>query len=118
MLNSYEYDLLIKYRSPQSSPKTDVDNQRFQTFIDRKYVTINSVNHDLRPKDWMLTAAGCDALLEFEERRYNKAKQERQQRFENKISVLNLFVPLITFVLGLIVENRFEIVSFFISLFH
>ena len=37
------------------------------------------------------------------------SEQKRQQRFENKISVLNLIAPFVTFVLGVIVEHFTEI---------
>lgn len=34
-----------------------------------------------------------------------QAEQKAQQRFQNKISVLQVLVPAVTFVLGLIVEH-------------
>lgn len=58
---------------------------------------------------WELTEEGRRALdvraLQMEQAAEQQAKQERQQRFENKISIANVFVPLFTFVLGLIVEH-------------
>ena len=49
--------------------------------------------------------------LQAQEKAREKAEQERQQRFDNKIAVLNLLMPLITFVLGLIVEHFAGIVG-------
>lgn len=46
-----------------------------------------------------------------------QAKQERQQRFDNKIAVANILVPLITFVLGILVEHYAGILSWILSLF-
>ena len=64
---------------------------------------------DHGPGRWELTEAGKRVLdvraLQMEQTAEQQAKQERQQRFENKISVANVLVPLFTFVLGLIVEH-------------
>lgn len=70
---------------------------------------------------WVLTQKGEAVLeshradLQTKEEQAQKeaeqeAKDERQQRFENKISILNLLVPLITFVIGLFVEHFAHIV--------
>ena len=40
-----------------------------------------------------------------------QAKCERQQRFENKIAVANILVPLATFVIGILVEYRTGIIE-------
>ena len=117
MLNNKEYDLLKTFRSSNSSPKNFEDLQRFQSFIDKKYLVISSVEENLLPREWIITAHGLDALSEFEQCRNEQTQKKRQQRFENKISVLNLLIPLITFFLGLIIENRCGIVRFLISLF-
>lgn len=45
------------------------------------------------------------------------AEKKRQQRFENKMSVLNFVAPLITFVLGILVEHFARIVDLFWGLF-
>lgn len=46
------------------------------------------------------------------------AKNERQQRFDNKISVAMLLVNLVFFIVGLVAEHFIGIVRFFASLFH
>lgn len=70
---------------------------------------------------WVITQKG-EAILELhrvelqsrdeqaKKEAEQEAKNERQQRFENKISVLNLLVPLITFVIGLFVEHFAHII--------
>lgn len=118
MLNNKEYNLLKTFCSPNPAPKNQEDLQRFQSFIDRKYLLISSVEENLKPSEWIITARGLDALSEFEQEHNKQAQEKRQQRFQNKISVLNLFVPLITFILGLIVESQYSIFDYFISLFH
>ena len=47
--------------------------------------------------------------------RRQNAKQEKQQRFENKIAVANLLVPFITFILGILTEH-FGIIELLIEL--
>ena len=56
-------------------------------------------------------------LHSHEEKLDQQAKHERQQRFENKISVLSVLVPLITFVIGVFVEHFTGLVDWLISLF-
>lgn len=46
------------------------------------------------------------------------AKQEKQQRFENKISVAQLFVSAVSFVLGLLAEHWLGITEFILSILH
>lgn len=55
-------------------------------------------------KAWIVTNEGLNALDEFEEQASEKAKQEVQQRFQNKISVLSLVVAVLSFIAGLLVE--------------
>ena len=64
-----------------------------------------------------LTHLGATAYEQANEDRKHQADQKRQQRFENKISVASVLVPLITFFLGVIVESQVNIVEWFRSLF-
>lgn len=64
-----------------------------------------------------LTPLGATAYEQANEDRKKQTKQERQQRFQNKISVASVLVPLITFFLGIIVESQANIVDWFLSLF-
>ena len=74
-------------------------------------INIDTSDLSARPTAWELTMDGKVALEEFEEAREKQAKAERQQRFENKISVASVLVPCITFVLGLLVEHFSGIVA-------
>lgn len=62
---------------------------------------------------WVITELGKDALSEFEHIRNKETEDERQKRFQNKISVAQVFVPLVTFVLGLFVEYFSGIINWF-----
>ncbi|MCD8384633.1 MAG: hypothetical protein LUC39_06700 [Clostridiales bacterium] len=66
---------------------------------------------------YRLTPKGEDALAAFEQVHQEKTEAKRQQRFENQVSVASVLVPLITFVLGLIVEHMAGIVGWVISFF-
>ena len=46
-----------------------------------------------------------------------QAKNERQQRFDNKISVLSVLIPLITFIIGVLIEHWVGLIDSFLSLF-
>lgn len=54
---------------------------------------------------------GRAMLLDLEERRRKETEYKRQQRFQNQVSVAQILVPLITFVLGLIIEHYAGLVS-------
>ena len=64
-----------------------------------------------------LTPLGATAYENAVEERKHQSEQKRQQRFDNKISVASVLVPLITFIFGIIVESQFNIVGFVISFF-
>ena len=67
---------------------------------------------------YKLTSHGNIAYETAQEERCKQAEQKRQQRFDNKISVATVLVPLITFVLGLFVESKVNIVDWLIALFN
>lgn len=64
---------------------------------------------DHGPGRWELTEEGKRVLdvraLQMEQAAEQQAKQERQQRFENKLSIANVFVPLVIFALGIVIER-------------
>lgn len=66
---------------------------------------------------YYLSAKGVDAISEFERISNEQAERKKQQRFSNKLAVLGIFVPLITFILGLVVEHYSSVVGWFVSLF-
>lgn len=55
--------------------------------------------------------------LELNQENEQKAKQEKQQSFQNKISVASVLVPLVTFILGLVVEYFGGLLRFFFQFF-
>lgn len=65
-----------------------------------------------------MTSAGNIAYEQAEDDRHQQAKKERQQRFDNKVSIASVLVPLITFFLGLIVEYEVNVISWLFSLFN
>ena len=64
-----------------------------------------------------LTDDGANAYELEEEVRKEHSNQQRQQRFQNKISVASVLVPAVTFILGLIAESCFRIVDWVVALF-
>lgn len=123
MLRKEKYNLLVQYRSPMPAPEKN--KEMFQTFIDQKLVRGSSVNSTHIPKvgmvagidRWVVTQAGEDALSEFEEECRQKAENKRQQRFQNQLSIAQVLVPLITFILGMLVEHISGIIGIFSCLF-
>lgn len=64
-----------------------------------------------------LTPLGANAYEQANEERRNQTDQKKQQRFDNKISVASVLVPLITFFLGIIVEFQANIVEWLLAIF-
>ena len=52
-----------------------------------------------------ITPKGVLRLDALEHKAEQDTKNERQRRFQNKISIAQVFVPLITFVIGILVEH-------------
>ena len=119
MLLKNEYQLLAKYRSAWKPPEPP-ESELFQAFIDRKLVRIaDSCYEGAFPRNtWVVTSRGGQELSAYEEKLEQDAQTKRQKRFENKISVLNILIPLITFLLGITVEHFASVISKLLSLFH
>ena len=66
---------------------------------------------------YKLTSHGNIAYETAQEERRKQAKDKKQQSFNNKVSVATVLIPLITFVLGLIVEFQVNIVDWILTLF-
>lgn len=64
-----------------------------------------------------LTDKGQLLLNELQEIANQQANQERQTRFENKISIASVLVPCVTFILGMFVEHCTSIIRFLLHLF-
>ena len=113
--------VLYSNESRQES-KTTIFNLNFDTPISTCYA-INELLADGFVKPVLgtdriaLTHLGATAYEQAKDDRKHQAEQKRQQRFENKISVASVLVPLITFFLGIFVEFQVNIVDWFLSLF-
>lgn len=116
-LSEADYQELTKYRQPHAPSQEEY--ARFVGLKKRGFLKIHHfglVNLDkpgdhMAPDTWTITPAGEDALSEFEKARRKESEDKRQQRFQNQISVAQVLVPLITFILGLIVEHYAGLVS-------
>ena len=134
-ISSEDYKLMCKIREqPMEWKKLSKEEQlRAQSLIKRNLVCEECRNP--RPIDgsWLgdfylagyidtdcylhLTVPeGVDALEDFAKSLHKEAKQEKQQRFENKISVAGVLVSFVTFIFGLIVEHFMGIVGFVVDL--
>lgn len=122
MINKADYNELSKFK--KGPIEIEGDFHRLQRLIDAKLIAPQSYKSVSigemvvpTPDKWALTIDGEDALLDFENMRQEKSDEKRQQRFENKISILQLLVPLVTFILGLIVEHFSGIIGIVFQLF-
>ncbi len=69
--------------------------------------------------DWVfLTPLGATAYEEEKEARQKNAQNKKQQRFDNKIAIASVFISLISFFSGVIVESQIDLFDWIISLFH
>lgn len=121
MLTQSQYDLLLSFlekpfRSENGLPDT-FSLLEERGFIEASKLTSNGFEFGY-PIEWSITPAGREALERFEQCRDDRAQQKRQQRFQNKISVASVLIPLVTFFLGILVEHFGHIIGFFIGLFH
>ena len=68
----------------------------------------------------LLTIApkGCECLEEFKKEAEEESKAQRQQRFENKMSIATLLISLISFIVGLVVEHYAGILAAIFTLLH
>ena len=110
-LSEADYHELLKYREPHAPSREEYD--RLVSLKRRGFVKLNhfAFAHPGRqrtPEDrdtWIITPAGEDVLSKFENERRKESEDKRQQRFQNQISVAQVLIPLVTFVLGLIIDH-------------
>ncbi len=111
MLSEANYLELQKYTEPHAPSRSEYE--RFIFLKEKNLIKIHhfsavhlgSMGQFQAPDTWIITSAGQDALLEFEQERDKQTEQKRQQRFQNQVSIAQVLVPLITFILGLVVEH-------------
>ena len=129
LLSREDYNLLSKFKTVSVRDKEfdAITMKRIRHLVDLGFLMLESTNRKVKwigekpvefSRKWVaLSPAGEDAILEFEQRCDEQAQKERQQRFDNKIAIASILVPLITFILGLVVEHFAGIMSLFLSLF-
>ena len=83
----------------------------------KELIAAKFINPVLGTYDVELTPTGATAYEQAVEERQRQAENKRQQRFNNKISVASVLIPLITFFLGILVESQANIVGWVISIF-
>ena len=66
---------------------------------------------------YILTDSGAELFEQVQDERDNASKQESQQSFDKKMSIANLLVPFVTFILGLLADHYTNLVSFVLALF-
>lgn len=120
MVTQEIYDELLTFREgPIAIPEGPTPMIKYM--VDQGL--IRATDHDaapgltIIPVRWEITIAGRIALTEYEKEREKETKGEKQQRFQNQVSVAQVLVPAVTFVLGLIVEFCTGIVGVLLQLF-
>ena len=141
MLSQNDYDLLVLYREERPYPENEDDQERFELFRangwvrDTRFESLQSGNiiMPLNPTHFIVSEMGKDLLEAFEEqaaqeekrqaekeaaearrlqeRHEDYANAERRYRTQNKISVLGILVPFLTFLLGVYVEYRLALLT-------
>lgn len=116
MLSETSYNALKQFRGGLYTGPTLTPEIR--EFRDLKYINPTSRElkgypgqYSMNYTTWSITSLGEDVLSEFEQKREQQAKDERDRRFNQKISIAQVFVPLVTFLLGLVVEHYSGLVS-------
>lgn len=109
-------------RQPRQENQINLINRHFDTpaatsHAIEELIAENLIKPILGSDKVELTPSGSTAYEEASETRKSQAEQKRQQRFDNKISIASVLIPLITFFLGIIVEFKINIVDWILSLF-
>ena len=114
-LTPVQFAMLAKFRNGAAyrfthTPGTD-DVVHF--LLDSRLIVSRE---DIAENYFVATQEGQRALYENAQRSKQEAENKAQQHFQNQISVLQVLVPLITFILGCIIEYRFALVSSLLKL--
>lgn len=67
---------------------------------------------------YFITEKGLGKLQEIEDESAQKSENKTQQRFNRKIAIAQVLVPLITFIFGILIEHYAGIISWIVSRFH
>lgn len=123
-MTDLKYSILgvLYYKQPRQDSRINLINRKFANPSETNYAINELVRDKLLAQivgsdKIELLPSGATAYEEAKEKRHNQAEQKRQQRFDNKVSIANVLVPLITFFVGIFVESQVDIVGWFLSLF-
>ena len=123
-MTDLKYSILgVIYSSrPRQESKINLINRHFDTpestdYAIKELIEAKFIMPILGSDKVELTPLGATAYEQANEERKSQAEQKRQQRFDNKISVASVLVPLVTFFFGIIVEFKIKIVDWLIALF-
>lgn len=98
--------------------KPYADDKRKYRLMCRHLMDTKCIKGDIDGYFFYLQPNGIARYLELEKEREQNAKSEKQQAFENKISVANVVIPVVSFLAGVAVEHLAGIVNVLSSLFH
>lgn len=106
------------YNSPRREADQDVLYNLVKGAINeidtaiKDLVDIKFIKRVIGSTKYKLTSpTGVNAYKQLKKEREQDAKNERQQRFDNKISIASILVPLVTFIFGLLIEHFTSLVS-------
>ena len=124
-MTDLKYSILgVLYSSQyRQESKINLINLNFDTPISTSHALDDLVESKfikpiLGTDKFKLTSSGATAYEQAKHDRKKQAENKRQQRFQNKVSVASVLVPLITFFIGIIVEFQINIVDLLLSLFN
>lgn len=108
----------VTFRQMEEQEAPGFTEERIRYLVEQGYLI-------RKPIDFFGNWAGCYslsdkgrvALQEVEEKLRKETEDKKQRRFENKVSIAQIVVPVITFVLGLLVEHYTSVVDFVTALF-
>lgn len=115
MLSDENYRELLKYRAGPAIPQNRLEPRT--KLLKKNGYLVRSRDPQYGAEFYCLSPNAIDALAQFEQSAEQNAKKECQQRFQNKISIAQLFIPFITFVLGIFVEHYTSVTTAVFSLF-
>ena len=123
-MTDLKYSILgvLYSNEPRQESKVNLINLHFDTPASTDYainelIEAKYIKPILGSDKVELTPSGANAYEEANEVRRAHAEQKKQQRFENKISVASVLVPLVTFFLGIIVEFQVNLVDWLVAFF-
>lgn len=124
-MTDLKFYLLDKIKSaPPTNPIREIDlvNCGFDTpcavqeaLDDLKY--LKHIESPFGSDKLTTTPLGNKAFEDAQQERKQDAENKCQQRFNNKIAIATVLVPLVVFILGVIVEHHTQIASITIAFF-